>query len=189
MMSVMVVVFLLLFGASTAGAQELAAPVDRVEVSTGSYRLELVMDRPLTAAQVARYEQELRGMLRHEQQVDGPVDMDCGAVFSPADENGRARIERICDRRQLRWTYRISSQVRMIIVGPVTETGLWYFINGVRQPRNSPHVEPSDYLFHGTMSGVDAGVQVDFQDYLTFRHNIGPGGAGSITFAGSARMV
>jgi hypothetical protein len=73
-MSVIAVVFLLLSGASTAGAQESAAPVDRIEVSTGSYRLELVMDRPVTAAQVARYEQELRGMLRHEQQVDGPVD-------------------------------------------------------------------------------------------------------------------
>lgn len=115
--------------------------------------------------------------------------MACGDVFSPSDENGRARIERFCDLRQLRWTYRISSQVRAIIVGPVTETGLWYFINGVRQPRNSPHVEPSDYLFHGTMSGVDTGVQVDYQDYLTFRHNIGPGGTGSITFAGFARLV
>ncbi len=81
--------------------------------------------------------------------------MSCGAVFSPSDENGRAHIERFCDRRQLRWTYRISQQVRAIIVGPVTETGLWYFIDGVRQPRNSPHVEPSDYLCHGTMSGQE----------------------------------
>jgi hypothetical protein len=32
-------------------------------------------------------------------------------------------------------------------------------------------------------------VTVTYQDYMTFRHNIGPGGTGSITFAGSVRMT
>ncbi len=48
---------------------------------------------------------------------------------------------------------------------------------------------PSDYTLHGTMNPVYVNDILDYQDYLTFRHNIGSGGTASVTFAGSVRLV
>ncbi|ASU77989.1 hypothetical protein CDG81_06345 [Actinopolyspora erythraea] len=61
--------------------------------------------------------------------------------------------------------------------------------DGVEQPKNAPHFEPPDYLFHGTMKKVWVHNNIDYQDYLTFRHNIGPGGTASVTFAGTLDLV
>jgi hypothetical protein len=133
-LSAAVVTLLLLAIVPAASGREHAGSVRHVEISFGAFGLDLRMDTPITAEEAARHTRELRARI-DDQPGDGPVSMSCGAVFSPSDENGRAHIERFCDRRQLRWIYRISQQVRAIIVGPVTETGLWYFIDGVRQPR------------------------------------------------------
>jgi hypothetical protein len=57
--------------------------------------------------------------------------------------------------------------------------------NGVEMPRNQAHpVAPEDYLFHGTMTGANPNNRIEYQDYMSFRHNVGPGGTGSIAWAG-----
>jgi hypothetical protein len=120
-LSAVAAISMLLAVAPAASGWESAGLVRNSEVSVGGYELDLAMDRPIGAIEAARHMRELRAAIGDQQPKDGPVDMGCGGVFSPSDENGRARIERFCDLRQLRWTYQISSQVRAIIVGPVTE--------------------------------------------------------------------
>ncbi|MGH3796564.1 MAG: hypothetical protein ACRDSP_16945 [Pseudonocardiaceae bacterium] len=183
------VLTVLLFGAPPASAASTAPPVRVIEVSAGHNTLTLRLDEPMPASEAATTARTLRQDMQAAAALTVPDIMFCTTGRSYTDSNGTLNLARFCDLRQLRWDYRISEGVQAIIVSPVSETGLWYFINGVRQPRNSPHVEPRDYLFHGTMSGIDTGVTVDYQDYMTFRHNIGPGGTGSITFAGSVRMT
>lgn len=180
-----VVASVLLVGAPPASAVPAAPQVRVIEIPFGQNLLTLRLDKPMAASDAAAAARTLR------QNMQAPVSdiMFCTTGRSYTDSNGTLNLARFCNLRQLRWDYRISPGVQAIIVGPVSETGLWYFINGARQPRNAPHLEPRDYLFHGTMSGIDTGVTVTYQDYMTFRHNIGPGGTGSITFAGSVRMT
>jgi hypothetical protein len=184
-----VVLSVLLLGAPPASAALTAPPVQMIEIAAGHNILTLRLDSPMPASEAAAATRTLHRDLQASAAAPVPDIMFCTTGRSYTDSNGTLNLARFCDLRQLRWDYRISEGVQAIIVSPVSETGLWYFINGVRQPRNAPHLEPRDYLFHGTMSGIDTGVTVDYQDYLTFRHNIGPGGTGSITFAGSVRMT
>ena len=55
--------------------------------------------------------------------------------------------------------------------------------------KNAGHYVPDYYQFHGTMTGATRGTRIDYQDYMTFRHNIGPGGTGSITWAGRVNTL
>ena len=147
----------------------------------------------MPASDAKTVERRLRGDLQATSGMVAAASVDpimyCSTERFYCDSNGRLHLARFCSLRQLRWDYRISAAVQAVIVSSVNETGLWYWINGVRQPRNAPHVVGKSYLLHGTMSGVDTGERVEYQDYLTFRHNIGGGGTGSITFAGVAKMV
>jgi hypothetical protein len=175
----------------TLGAPASASSVVRnIVVSAEGATLTLQLDRPMASDAALLVERRLGADLRQSAAAaSSEVTMGCNLIFSASDTNGVVRLERYCGLRQIRWDYTISATARAIIVGAVSETGLWYFINGVRQPRNSPHVVPSDYHLHGTMSGVLSGQYVQYQDYMYFRHNIGPGGTGSITFAGALRLV
>jgi hypothetical protein len=180
-------VALLLVAPSSAAAR--VDLVNRIAVASGGVRLVLDLDTPISEPDAVRHERELAEWIGREPPF-GPISLGCSQGDTLDDARGSVTLERFCEFRHIRWLYRISPSVRAMIVGPVTETGLWYFINGVRQSRNSPHVEPADYSFHGTMPGVDTGQEIAYQDHLTFRHNLPPnGGAGSITFAGSIRLV
>jgi len=55
---------------------------------------------------------------------------------------------------------------------------------------NSPHPEtPKDYTLHGNMRGATPNSKIQYQDYMTFRHNVGPGGTGSIVFSGEVTTL
>lgn len=157
--------------------------VNRIVIEDGRSTLSLSFDRPIDSAEASRVAENLNN--ESIMQTAAADIMFCTTGRSYTDSNGTLKLDRYCNYRQIRWSYRISSGVQAIIVSNVNETGLWYWINGARQPRNAPHNVAKSYLFHGTMSGIDNNKTVDYQDYMTFRHNLGSGGTGSITFAGS----
>ncbi|WP_018687190.1 hypothetical protein [Actinokineospora enzanensis] len=61
--------------------------------------------------------------------------------------------------------------------------------NSYVQPKNSPHNVPKNYIFHGTFNPVYGSDHLDYQDYFTFRHNVGSGGTGSLTIAGAVDLI
>ncbi len=117
--------------------------------------------------------------------------LGCGNQRVNSDSNGRLTLDYRCDLtpKRLQWSYKLSTAVQSIVVGNVNETGLRWWKNGVAQPQNAPHTVPASYLFHGTMNPTPIGSTVQFQDYMTFRHNVGSGGTGSVTWAGSAELT
>lgn len=162
-------------------------------ISDDGSTLNLRFDEPVTQSDVAAVEEALTGDFVAASSTTTSVaafdpdakNMWCGSRTSHIDSNGTLTLDRRCGTyRDILWSYRISTAVKAIIVSNVSETGLWYWIDGVRQPRNAPHNVPDWYTFHGRMYGVNTGEYVQYQDYMTFRHNVGPGGTGSITFAG-----
>lgn len=89
-------------------------------------------------------------------------------------------------RRSLPWSYSIHVWEQAIISGPIHERGMAWWQNGWPGPWNAPHTVPADYLLHGTLGPVFKNDQVDYNDYITFRHVFG--GTGSITVAGSVYL-
>ena len=90
--------------------------------------------------------------------------------------------------RTLPWGFQISYATQAIIVSNVTERGMSWWRNGSFAGQNAPHTVPKDYQFHGTFNPVYAGNDIDYSDYMTFRHNVGSGGTGSLTVAAGSRM-
>lgn len=169
-----------------------AAPVRGVsvlKVQDGHSTLVLKFDKPISKVKADGLARSLESVGQSQaDQSEGArraADiMFCSTGRSYTDSNGTLSLQRSCPYRNLQWGYKISSGVQAIIVSNVNETGLWYWINGVRQSRNSPHNVAKNYNFHGTMSNISNNRTVQYQDYMTFRHNVGSGGTGSITFAG-----
>ncbi len=71
----------------------------------------------------------------------------------------------------------------------INERGLAWWRNGTRMPSNTGHIVAPSYHPHGTMAPVYARNHVDFQDYITWRHNVGPGGTSALTFAGHIQLT
>jgi len=187
--SVVVALSLVLVAASSASADTTPQLVRVITVSTGSSTLTLHLDNGIPASTASKVKQKLQQNVPSAAAVRAADIMFCTTQRSYTDSNGTLHLARFCSLHQLRWDYRISAAVQAIIVSNVHEYGLWYWINGTRQPQNSPHTVPRDYLFHGTMSRVYTGQIVDYQDYMTFRHNVGSGGTGSIFFYGSIQLT
>ena len=111
--------------------------------------------------------------------------LSCGNTWTASDSNGRIRLSYRCDLspKRVQWDYKLA--ICAIVVSPVKEQGLRWWRGGVSQPQNAPHTEGCLYNWHGTMNPVPVLSSVDYQDHFTFRHNVGSGGSGSVTFAGS----
>ncbi len=117
--------------------------------------------------------------------------LTCGKHLARSDSNGSWALDYQCfpEYAVLRWDYRLSARNQAIVVGTVNERGLSWWRNRAKQPQNAPHpAVPANYRFHGTLKKVWNGDTIDYQDYLTWRHNIGPGGTAAVTFAGSVRL-
>lgn len=154
--------------------------------------IDLKFDKPVSVKVADSYVQRLANAIRPVEAAPqlGPEYLSCGGSGKWSDNNGSLTLQYTCSTTdRIAWSYRISPQVQAIIVSNISEQGLDWWVNGVKKPRNAPHNVPKDYLLHGTMSGATRGTQVDYQDYITFRHNLGGGGTGSITWAGRVHTL
>lgn len=65
-------------------------------------------------------------------------------------------------------SFQLHSNVVAAVVSLVNEFGMLYQVNYGHVMKNSPHLEPATYLFHGGMTPVHRTDTVDFIDELKF---------------------
>ncbi|WP_066956420.1 hypothetical protein [Streptomyces lushanensis] len=117
-----------------------------------------------------------------------PATLRCDRNPSWSDANGTLHARFNCKYSTINWGYKISARVKSFITSKVNERGVSWWNNGTRKPRNAGHVVGKSYHFHGTLKPVRHGDHVQFQDYMTFRVNIGGRtGTGSITWAADVK--
>lgn len=162
--------------------------VHKIEVDSRFTTLTLTFDKGISRASADRVRSSLRsddvGVAEDEWKLA------CSDSVTFIDGNGTFDVAYRCGTpRTMPWGYKLSKRVRSIVVGNIHEDGLRWWRNGRSQPKNSPHVVPAYYKLHGTMKPVYRKNDVDSQDYIWFRHNIGPGGRGSVTFAAHLQLT
>ncbi len=125
-----------------------------------------------------------------ERELVGFVDtLTCGQDIQKDDgATGTLSLRFECfgDSGRITWGFKMSPQLRALMapaVGSVSEDGMIWFTNGVRQPKNAPHLEDGTYFFHGTLPGVRANDKIDYQDYYECR--TADGHKGTLAVAGS----
>lgn len=113
------------------------------------------------------------------------VTLNCEGSHTTTDNNGTFDIQYTCTTKGvLAWGFRISPAVQAIVVGKVSEDGLRWWRNGQAMPKNSPHTVGAAYNFHGSMKPARDNDDISYEDRITFRHRVGPGGKGEIKFSG-----
>lgn len=149
--------------------------------------LTLSFEKPISEKEADRVEAGLRADGASSLQVQATGDkLWCWGSIVDQDSNASFDIQYSCNSpRTLAWGLKLKPAVQRIVVGNVSEGGLTWWRNLAYAGKNAPHTVPPSYLFHGTMNPVYAGNDIDYQDYITFRHNVGSGGTGSVTWAGS----
>ncbi|KAK4120425.1 hypothetical protein N657DRAFT_161648 [Parathielavia appendiculata] len=161
-----------------------------------SATLSLDFDEPIPAVEARQRVDEIT-----KRGAEAPIEVELGRRLGPdyiscegsgdwSDSNGKLTLQYICTTKYpLSWSFKISAAVKKIIVSNVSERGLSWWRNGKKMPQNAPHVEGKGYVFHGTMTGANPNSKIQYQDYFSFRHNVGSGGTGSITFAGEVHTL
>lgn len=120
----------------------------------------------------------------------GPAYLSCEGSGDYSDTNGKLSLQYTCTPSYpIAWGFKVSALVQKIIVGNINEQGLSWWRNGVRMPQNAPHSVYKGYLIHGTMTGANPNSKIQYQDYITFRHNLGSGGTGSIAWSGEVHTL
>jgi hypothetical protein len=151
--------------------------------------VDITFDRPVSSTvaagirEVAAVEPAVRSTT--------PERMTCGQEIVRSDADGGASLRYACYPQYavINWFFRLSPALQATVVGTVDERGVSWWRNGVEQPRNASHPGiPGDYLLHGTLLKVWNGDAVDYQDYLSWRHNVGTGGRIAVVFAGSVAL-
>ncbi|BBC92464.1 hypothetical protein SRO_1288 [Streptomyces rochei] len=108
----------------------------------------------------------------------------CDKNPSWSNANGTLAAPFNCHHSTIDWGFKISARVQSVITGNVNESGVSWWRNGRRMPKNAGHVVGRSYHFHGTLKPVRYADHVQFQYYMTFRVNIGGRpGTGSLTWA------
>nr|WP_145489883.1 MULTISPECIES: hypothetical protein [Streptomyces] len=114
----------------------------------------------------------------------GSATLRCDKNPSWSNANGTLAARFNCHYSTVNWGFKISARVQSVITGNVNESGVSWWRNGKRMPKNAGHVVGRSYHFHGTLKPVKHADHVQFQDYMTFRVNIGGRpGTGSLTWA------
>ena len=107
----------------------------------------------------------------------------------PRSQAGEFTLQHQCGSTTAPWGYQIAPQLRAIAITPVTEQGVDWTRNGVKQSRLSPHVEAADYIFHGTFPGSPDGTTITYSDHYAFRHGAGGGGNVDISIKGAFTLT
>lgn len=164
-----------------------------VEVSAGKQRMVLTLnlDTPITPTRAASVRDQLRTAAQESvatttQAKAAGLNLKCGKSAQLVNGHGQVDLQYVCLPKYAvtQWSIRLSSTVKAVITSQVAEDGMWWWRNGARQAKNSPHTEHKTYTFHGTLNPMWNGDMITYQDYFTFRHNVGGGGGGSLLFAG-----
>jgi hypothetical protein len=83
---------------------------------------------------------------------NGYQDLHCNHHRSFSDGNGTFSIIKDCGEKNAPWGYHFSAGLLAICVGPVSEIGLRWWINGTEKPRQAAHpIEGCGYSYHGTL--------------------------------------
>ncbi|MFT4215932.1 MAG: hypothetical protein QM619_01935 [Micropruina sp.] len=175
---------------STAKAEEVSRSDIVITSGSGGFTttLKLALSKPITATQRRQVIKDLKsGAADGQVSPMAMIRIDCNQTFARTTNEGTWETDYKCfpTYATLPWGFRISKSVRGIIVGLVKEHGLKWWRNNVSQPKNAPHLEAKDYIFHGTMKKVWNGDTVAYKDLYTFRHNVNGGGDGSISTGGT----
>jgi hypothetical protein len=141
--------------------------------------LDLQFDEPISAAAADEVERDLLAGSASEVLIPELARVACGDKLSLSDSNGSITFGYQCPAgtrdSTTSWGYRISAAVQGIIVGSVSEDGIWWWRSDAKQPKQAPHVVPADYQFHGTFKPVYIGSKIRYSDQFTFRHNVNGG--------------
>lgn len=94
------------------------------------------------------------------------------------DSDGTFGVRNNCPYNVFNWHFRLSSYWQSVAISLVTETGMGWLRNGNSMPTGARHVDPADYLFHGTLNPVYVGDKIFYTDHFDFTVDIG-GNVGS----------
>jgi hypothetical protein len=184
----------ILLTAAPASAAPASGEVTRLTftVPTGpraTATVNITFDRPISSAAAAEIREDTAAAPAG--QATTVEHITCGQEIVRSDTQGGASLRYECYPLYavLNWFFRLSPALQATVVGTVDEQGASWWRNGVEQPRNGQHLGiPADYLMHGSLLKVWNGDVVDYQDYISWQHNIGPGGRTAVVFAGSLAL-
>jgi hypothetical protein len=184
----------ILLTAAPASAAPASGEVTRMTftVPTGlraTATVDITFDRPISAAAAAEIREDTAAVPAG--QATTVEHITCGQEIVRSDTQGGASLRYECHPLYgvLNWFFRLSPALQATVVGTVDERGVSWWRNGVEQPQNGQHLGiPADYLMHGSLLKVWNGDVVDYQDYVSWQHNIGTGGRIAVVFAGSVAL-
>lgn len=169
--------------------------VTTLQIDAGVTSLVYEFDEPISSAMAEDLKEDLQSDTAGDDLGVQPMAtyISCGDTLRLTDSNGTMTFGYYCPSgsrtRTVPWGYTLSATVQETVVGAVTEDGMWWWRSGDRQPKQAGHVVPPDYLFHGTFKPVYNGSVIQYQDYMTWRHNIGSGGTATLTIAGEFELL
>jgi hypothetical protein len=152
----------------------------------------LNFDKPIDAARAEQYTQQFAPAKAGIRATElGPAYISCDGSGDWSESDGHLSMQYTClsTRATLAWGFTVSPALQAVIVSNLSERGLSWWLNGTSMSQNAPHTVPASYQMHGSMVGASPDSQLEYQDYITFRHDIGPGGTGSITWAGRVHTL
>lgn len=187
----------MLSGAGTAAASSTATPSPDVDslvitqvVGITTLTVEIEFDTPITEAEAEQVRSDLTVPTAPEVHALSVERLGCQQSLDRNDANGFITLQYQCfpTYAVLNWGFRLSPALQATVAGGVSERGMNWWRNSVRQAQNAPHTVPANYLLHGTLKPMFNGDIIDYQDYMTWRHAIYTGGTASVTIAGSVAV-
>lgn len=124
-----------------------------------------------------------------KQAASGTADLYCNTYYGISDFNGTFSYQHRCGGTTAPWGYKLSTAVRSIIVGNISERGMRWSLNGTAKQTSTGHNVVPYYQLHGTWKPVRDGDTVGYNDVISFRCNIGSNCKGSVTIRGAIRNV
>lgn len=158
------------FAAPQASSQKAASPAGTATVVVARYTSTLTVVRNgKTTTSVGK---SIRTSVSQPPVTEGQgpagTIIHCNRLYTFSDGDGTYSIQHACGATSSPWGYKISTGVCAIVASAVTEAGMSWTRNGVAQGKQSPHVEPCDYHFHGTYNPDHDYDHIAYADVFTF---------------------